>query len=374
MDQENLISNVKKLLAWYQVNKRDLPWRKTKDIYAVWVSEVMLQQTQVITVIPYYKRFMERFPTICDLSEGSEQEVLKLWEGMGYYSRIRNLHRAARQVMTEYGGMIPDVPEIFQKLPGVGSYIAAAVLSIARDIPLPAVDGNVMRVYTRLRGIADDIRKSGTRNCIIKELKEIIPTEPAGAAGDFTQAFMELGALICTPQNPQCSVCPFNDQCIAFNTHAIECYPYKSPAGKIPEYLVSIGIIIKGDKFYIQQRPPEGHLGGLWEFPGGKACMGESPEQTLFRECKEELGCELEILQTLPEVRHAYSHFKIRMTPFICRLKDGDVHPLMNRPFHWISINEFEIYPFPGANHKIFPYLRKYFKIFFAKNKSTVVL
>ncbi|HLP45400.1 MAG TPA: A/G-specific adenine glycosylase, partial [Candidatus Kapabacteria bacterium] len=198
--------NVKKLLAWYQTNKRDLPWRKTKDIYAVWVSEVMLQQTQVNTVIPYYIRFLERFPTIRHLAEGTEQEVLKLWEGMGYYSRVRNLHRAARLVIAEYNGIIPDTPAVFQKLPGVGPYISAAVLSIARDIPLPAVDGNVMRVYTRFRGIADDIRKTSTRNRICNELKSIIPTEPAGAAGDFTQAFMELGALICTPQNPRCSL------------------------------------------------------------------------------------------------------------------------------------------------------------------------
>lgn len=353
--------NIKKLLAWYQNNKRDLPWRKTNDIYAVWVSEVMLQQTQVTTVIPYYKRFMERFPTICHLAEGSEQEVLKLWEGMGYYSRVRNLHQAARTVMSEYNGIIPDAPEKFQKLPGVGPYIAAAVLSISRDIPLPAVDGNVIRVYTRFRGIADDIRKTNTRKHIFNELKDIIPAEPQGAAGDFTQAFMELGALICTPQNPQCPACPFNDQCIAFNTHAIECFPYKSPAGKIPEYRVSVGIIIKGDKFYIQQRPSKGHLGGLWEFPGGKACMGESPEQTLFRECKEELGCEVEILQTLPMIRHAYSHFKICLSPFICRLKNEDVHLQLNNPFHWITIDELDIYPFPGANHKIFPYLKKFF-------------
>ncbi len=362
--------NVKKLLEWYQAHKRNLPWRKTKDIYSIWVSEVMLQQTQVTTVIPYYKRFLDRFPTVHHLAQGTEQEVLKLWEGMGYYSRIRNLHRAARQVMTEYDGKIPDTPETFQKLPGVGPYIAAAVLSIALDIPLPAVDGNVMRVYTRFRGIADDIRKNTTRDRIFNELKQIIPAEPPGAAGDFTQAFMELGALICTPQKPQCPTCPFNEQCTAFITNTIERYPYKSPTGKVPEYRVSIGIIIKEDKFYIQERPSEGHLGGLWEFPGGKAAAGESPEQTLLRECKEELDCEVEILQPLPLVRHAYSHFKIQLTPFICRLKDRDILPQTNRPFRWITISELDIYPFPRANHKFFPQLKKYFKDFFARNKN----
>ncbi|MCX6581697.1 MAG: A/G-specific adenine glycosylase [Candidatus Aminicenantes bacterium] len=362
--------NVKKLLDWFQTNQRNLPWRKTKDIYHIWASEVMLQQTQVTTVIPYYKRFLERFPTVGRLARGSEQEVLKLWEGMGYYSRIRNFHRAARQVMTVYDGKIPDTPETFQKLPGVGPYIAAAVLSIALDIPLPAVDGNVMRVYTRFHGIADDIRKNTTRDRIFNELKGIIPTEPPGAAGDFTQAFMELGALICTPQKPRCDACPFHEQCIAFTTNTIDRYPFKSPAGKVPEYKVSIGIIIKEAKFYIQKRPSEGHLGGLWEFPGGKAAAGESPEQTLFRECKEELGCEVEILQPLPLVRHAYSHFKIQMSPFICQLKHGDIHPQENRPFRWITISELDIYPFPGANHKFFPRLKEYFTDFFARNKN----
>ncbi|MDQ1351346.1 MAG: Adenine glycosylase [Acidobacteriota bacterium] len=363
--------NVKKLLDWYHAHKRDLPWRKTKDIYPIWVSEVMLQQTQVTTVIPYYKRFLERFPTIQHLAEGSEQEVLKLWEGMGYYSRIRNLHRAAQQVMKGYDGKIPDTAETFQKLPGVGPYIAAAVLSIALDIPLPAVDGNVMRVYTRFHGISDDIRKNTVRQHIFKELKGIMPTEPPGAAGDFTQAFMELGALVCTPQKPQCQSCPLNEQCTAFTNNTIECYPYKSPTGKVPEYRVSIGIIFKEDKFYIQKRPSEGHLGGLWEFPGGKAAADETPEQTLFRECKEELDCEVEILQPLPLVRHAYSHFKIQMSPFICRLKDGDILPKENRPFRWITISELDLYPFPGANHKIFPRLKEFFKDFFARNKKT---
>ncbi|HLP48478.1 MAG TPA: NUDIX domain-containing protein, partial [Candidatus Kapabacteria bacterium] len=217
------------------------------------------------------------------------------------------------------------------------------------------------------RGIADDIRKTSTRNRICNELKGIIPTGPPGVAGDFTQAFMELGALICTPQNPQCSLCPFNDHCIAFTTHAIERYPYKSRLGKVPEYAVSIGIIIKEDTFYIQERPAAGHLGGLWEFPGGKGENGETPEQTLHRECKEELGCEVEILQTLPVIRHAYSHFKIRMTPFICRLKNGTVHLQGDRPFRWITIDEIDLYPFPGANHKIFPYLSEFFKNFFCK-------
>jgi len=350
---------VRKLLEWYKANKRDLPWRRTNDIYAVWVSEVMLQQTQVTTVIPYFQRFLERFPTIYHLAKGSEQEVLKLWEGLGYYSRVRNLYRAAQKVVNEYGGKIPETPETFQKLPGVGPYIGAAVLSIIRNIPLPAVDGNVMRVYTRFHCMADDLRKTATRNYIFQQLKAIIPSE---AAGDFNQALMELGALICTPKIPQCSVCPLNKHCVAFTTNCVDRYPYKSPSGKVPEYRVSIGIILKDNQFYIQKRPSKGHLGGLWEFPGGKAQKDETPEQALHRECKEELGCEIEIMKALPVVRHAYSHFKIEMTPFICRLKSEDVYPREHQPFLWITIDELDVYPFPGANHKFFSLLKTLLK------------
>lgn len=181
---------------------------------------------------------------------------------------------------------------------------------------------------------------------------------------------MELGALVCTPQKPKCDSCPLNEQCTAFTTNTIDRYPFKSPAGKVPEYRVSVGIIIKGDRFYIQQRAAAGHLAGLWEFPGGKAKAGETPEQTLLRECKEELGCEVDILQPLPLVRHAYSHFKIQMTPFICRLQHGDILSQENRPCHWITISELDIYPFPGANHKLFPHLRNYFKDFSARKKN----
>lgn len=301
---------------------------------------------------------MERFPAIRELASASQQEVLKLWEGMGYYSRIRNFHKAAKMVVEEYNGRIPETPEEFRKLPGVGPYITAAVLSIARDIPIPAVDGNVLRVYTRFRGIGEDIRKTAVRNGISLELQEVIPP---GAAGDFTQAMMELGALVCTPKSPQCSQCPLQKQCFAFHSGGVERYPYKSPSKTVPQYRVSVGIIVREDKFYIQQRPSEGHLGGLWEFPGGKSEPGETPEQTLIRECREELGCEVTIIKTLPIVRHAYSHFKIQISPFICQSIE-EPKPLENQPFQWVTVRQLEDYPFPGANHKFFPDIREYFE------------
>jgi len=356
---------IERLLKWYEANKREMPWRETGDIYSVWVSEIMLQQTQVKTVIPYYRRFLERFPAVVDLAGGTEQEVLKLWEGLGYYSRARNLHRAAIRVMDDYDGIVPGGLAEFITLPGVGPYVSAAVLSITRGLPLPVVDGNVMRVFARFEAMGDDIRKGGTRTFIYNYLERIIPHD---VPGDFNQAMMELGALVCTPSSPRCVECPLAEGCRALADGTIESFPYKSPTAKAPTYHVSVGIIlrrgVKGDRFYIQKRPSKGHLGGLWEFPGGKAEAGETPEQALIRECREELGCGVEIVESLPVVRHAYSHFKIEMSPFICRLESGGGEPraLENQEFKWIGMDELDDYPFPGANHKFFPKLNVYLK------------
>ena len=346
---------IKKLLAWYRKSKRDLPWRGTKDIYAVWVSEIMLQQTQVNTVIPYYHRFLERFPTVADLAGAPEQEVLKLWEGLGYYSRARNLHRAAKHVVEKFNGEIPRIYDDFLALPGVGQYVAAAVMSITCDSPLPAVDGNVLRVFSRFTASAEDIRKTSTRDRVFKELKEIIPL---ASPGDFNQAVMELGASLCKPQNPKCPDCPLRDECRAYLNNTVAEFPYKSSLPKAPEYNVSIAVILRQGKFYIQKRPSEGHLGGLWEFPGGKAEPGESPKAALLRECKEELGTEVKIIKKLALVRHAYSHFKIKMSVFLCRLEDETVQLPEGPESRWITNDELDQYPFPKANHKFFPALK----------------
>ncbi len=353
-----MIFPVPRLLQWYADNQRDLPWRHSLDIYTVWVSEVMLQQTQVATVIPYYLRFIQRFPTITSLALAPEQEVLKLWEGLGYYSRVRNLHRAAQEVVATFGGVIPVDPVLFRRLPGIGPYIAAAVLSIAAGIPMAAVDGNVMRVYARFCSLAEDISKNSTRDLITAELQQMIP---ATAAGDFTQAFMELGALVCTPKTPHCPTCPLNEECTAFQKGTVDLYPFKPARGKIPAYDVAVGIIVQNERFYIQKRPSTGHLGGLWEFPGGKAEPGETPAETLLRECREELGVTVEIVQELAVVYHAYSHFKICMRVFICGLKGQQVIQPEGHEYRWITIAQLDEYPFPGANHKFFPRLREFF-------------
>lgn len=352
--------SVEKLLGWFRENKRELPWRGTKDIYKIWLSEVMLQQTQVATVIPYYRRFLEHYPGVRELAKAGGESVLKLWEGLGYYNRCMNLHKAARIIEDRFWGEVPDTPGEFASLPGVGPYILAAVMSIARGYPLPAVDGNVIRTYCRLNGVTDDVRKPAVKNQITKELEKIIPPK---SPGNFNEAMIELGALICLPKKPLCDACPLNPDCVARITSQTGRIPFKSPRKKAPLYKVSIAVILKGEKFYIQKRPLGGHLGGMWEFPGGKQKGKESPEQTLLRECREELGTEVTIIEKLSNIHHAYSHFKIEMDVFLCRLPhDGDITPSHDQPSRWISIEQLQEFPFPGANHKFFPALKKLFQ------------
>ncbi len=350
---------LKELLLWYRRHKRDLPWRRTRDIYRIWISEVMLQQTQAAAVIPYYRRFLRRFPDVYSLARAGEEEVLKLWEGMGYYNRCHNLQRAAQLVVSTFNGRIPESPEQFGRLPGVGPYILAAVMSIVVSLPLPAVDGNVLRVYTRLMGIHDDISRSVTKKRISGELARIIPPD---CPGDFNQALMELGALTCTPRTPRCPACPLREECSAHITRRTAAIPFKSPKAKIPQYDVSTAVILKDNHFFIQKRPSAGHLGGMWEFPGGKALQGETPEQTLRREIREELGIDIQVIQKLTTINHGYTHFKIRLHVFLCRPDQEEIHPLHAQPHKWITPDQIDQYPFPAANHKFFPHLKNTLK------------
>ncbi len=350
---------LKKLLIWYGRNKRDLPWRKTRDIYKIWLSEVMLQQTQVITVIPYYHRFIKHFPTIESLASADEQEVLKLWEGLGYYNRCHNLYRSAKLVMKEFYGSIPDQPEKFKKLPGVGPYILAAVMSIGLGLPLAVLDGNVIRVITRYYGMKDDVSKGPTKKKIHEIMTGYIPNDNPG---DFNQAMMELGALVCAPKSPSCEHCPINADCAAYRTGQTGEIPYKPSKPKIPVYNVSIAVILDQHRFLIQKRPSKGHLAGMWEFPGGKIKNGESPGQAVIRECREELNINVKTIKKLKMVSHTYSHFRIKLNVFLCGIKSGEPKSMNQQPIKWITVDQIETYPFPGANHKFFPELKEYLK------------
>jgi A/G-specific adenine glycosylase len=343
------------LLNWFNRNRRDLPWRQRRDLYAIWVSEVMLQQTRVSTVLPYYRDFLKRFPTLKRLATATLQDVLKAWEGLGYYSRARNLWRAARLVRENFHGRIPDDYGQFRKLPGVGDYIAAAVLSISRGLAVPVVDGNVLRVVCRWQGIGDDIRLAATKKKVRSFLCEIIP---AAVPGRFNEALMELGALVCLPKDPLCPQCPLRQGCFAFRQGRMGSLPVKSKKRPGPTYRVALAVIVRKGRIFIQQRPEQGHLGGLWEFPGGKCLAAEKPELAVVRECHEELGVGVEALSKLAEVRHAYSHFKVVLHVYACRLLKG--LPKTRQPHAWVKSGELNRYPIPAANHKFFPQLRSY--------------
>jgi A/G-specific adenine glycosylase len=345
------------LLQWYNREKRDLPWRRTSDPYRIWVSEIMLQQTRVDTVIPYYKRFLEAFPTVHDLAAAEQQQVLKLWEGLGYYSRGRNLHQAAKTVVSEFYGEIPATHEEITALKGIGPYTAAAILSIAYQKPYAVVDGNVIRVLTRYYGIKQDIRSAAVKNRVQELADGLIPEKNPG---DFNQSVMELGATVCKPQNPECGMCPVSSNCVAYNSAQTDSIPYKSPAKKIPHHQIGVGLIVNenGD-LLIALRPDDVMLGGLWEFPGGKKEKSESIKKTVARELKEELGVDVEVLNKFRDLKHAYSHFKITLHAYWCKIINGDPTPNSSMQLKWVSLDEINEYPFPKANKTLIEELQR---------------
>ena len=266
----------RKLLSWYARNKRDLPWRRTKDPYRIWVSEVMLQQTQVDTVIPYYERWMKRFPTINALAKASLDEVLKVWEGLGYYARARNLHKAAKLIREEHKGKFPDSYEEIHRLPGIGDYTAGAISSIAFNLPTPVLDGNVTRVLCRLFAIRQDPKSPKTQEKLWRLAGSLLPKKNPG---DFNQALMELGALVCLPELPRCLFCPLPSACEARKIGLELSLPVRTQKKPLPTVSVSVALLWKDGKLLIQRRPEQGLLGGLWEFPGGKIEKEETPEE-----------------------------------------------------------------------------------------------
>jgi A/G-specific adenine glycosylase len=345
------------LISWYLANHRDLPWRKTTNPYHIWVSEVMLQQTQVNTVLPYYRMFLQRFASLGRLARADLQDVLKVWEGLGYYARARNLHRAAGIILNHHHGIMPDEWEGFRKLPGVGDYIAAAVLSIAFGKPYPVVDGNVKRVLARLLLVEEPVNKS-TSIKIFKEAagRLLFAQDP----GSFNQAMMELGAMVCRPQQPLCSACPIQRMCLAYGTGRVGEYPKKLKKSPTPQFKIAVGVVFKNGRVLITRRKPEGLLGGLWEFPGGKIQNNEKAKDACIRELREETNLSVAVDTHLSRIKHAYTHFKIVMDVFCCSYISGKV--TLNGPVdhRWIKLGKLDDYPFPKANHKFFPELKKF--------------
>ena len=353
----NLSIIITPLLSWWDYSHADLPWRRNKEPYAIWVSEIMLQQTQVATVIPYFERWMARFPTVQILAEASLDEVLKLWEGLGYYSRARNLHSAAQQVMAEFNGRLPrTLPELL-KLKGIGRYTAGAIASIAFGQPAPVLDGNVIRLFSRLVDLTDDVTLTATKKKLWQMAETAVsPHRP----GDYNQALMELGQKICTPKKPACLLCPLAAHCMARQRGTQLERPVRPPRKNRPHYHVAAGIIWEkgttpsvNGRFLIAKRPLSGLLGGMWEFPGGKQESGETLPQTLQREIREELEIEIQVNKFQISIKHAYTHFRITLHAYHAIHLSGIPQHIGVADHAWVTLADLTTYPFAVTDQKI---------------------
>jgi len=339
-----------RLLVWFQDHRRDLPWRRTDDPYRIWVSEVMLQQTRVSTVVPYYERFTRRFPDLPSLAEADMDDVLKAWEGLGYYRRARNLKAAAETVVRDGGHQLPTDYDTLLALPGIGRYTAGAVLSLAHGEPRPILDGNVRRVLSRVWAVDADPRAAATDRWLWRAAEGLIPEDEAGL---FNEAMMELGATVCTPRKPRCASCPLVGICDGFAAGAPTDYPFRPPRKSIPHVDVTAGVIRRGRRILLAQRRPEAMLGGLWEFPGGKLEPGETLEQCLRREIREELDIEIRIERHLVDVDHAYSHFRITLHTFLCRHSRGRVKDLGCADHRWVTVDQLDNFALSKADRVV---------------------
>jgi A/G-specific adenine glycosylase len=338
------------LMRWYRRSGRNLPWRQTRDPYRIWISEVMLQQTQVETVIPYYRRFLKRFPTVEILARARRDSVFHVWQGLGYYRRAQQLHEAARVIVRRHNGQLPHRASELIQLPGFGPYTSGAVASIAFDEAAPAIDGNVIRVISRLFHIRTPISQRIVRERIEPVVRAMIPRR---SPGEFNQALMELGAVVCRPKTPKCSICPVRHFCQTRsrgrNPEEIPLRQSKPrPTRAVP---IAIGVILKEDRILIAKRPDDTILGGLWEFPGGKKENGESIDDACIREIREETGLTVRIADRIDDFVHHYSHYSVHLHFFDCRVKGGRLRS--QKPLKWIRLHNLTNYAFPAANQRI---------------------
>ena len=340
----------RRLLDWYGRHARRLPWRDQPEPYRVWVSEIMLQQTRVETVIPYFERWMQRFPTLESLASAAEQDVLQAWEGLGYYSRARNLHRASRQVMEEHQGQIPSDREALERLRGIGRYTAGAIASIAFGKDEPALDANIRRVLARVFNVAVPARSPEGERILWGLARDVLPS---GAAGDFNQALMDLGSSICTPRAPACLLCPIEAGCQARALGVQEARPVLEARQAVPHYTVTAAVIQSGGQVLIARRPSNGLLGGMWEFPGGKVEQGETLPECLRREILEELGVSIEVGAPFGVYQHGYTHFKVTLHAFCCQVLEGEPQALHASEVRWVPPEALGTFPMGKIDRQI---------------------
>ena len=343
------------LLAWYDANRRDMPWRESADPYRIWLSEVMLQQTRVDQAEPYYRRFTERFPTVERLAAAPLDDVLACWEGLGYYARARNLHKAARRIVEAFDGRLPDEEHAIRSLPGVGPYTAGAVLSIAYGKALPALDGNAIRVLTRVFRIGEDATRAATRTRLRTLAGRLMEPERPGV---FNQAVMELGAKVCKPAAPRCEACPLRPVCGAAEQGDPGMFPATPPSKKTPHVDVAVAIVPdEAGRLLVCKRPEEAMLGGLWEFPGGRKEPGETLEAACQRTVREKWNVDIETHGLAHRIAHAYSHFRITMHAFRATVVAGAPQAPADRAFAWADRDELHALAFSRTGRLLIEYL-----------------
>ncbi len=343
-----------RLLAWIANGRRDLPWRRRRDPYAVWISEVMLQQTQAATVIPYFENWLARFPDVQALAAASLDDVLKAWEGLGYYARARNLQAAAQCIVQQHGGSLPADRRALLALPGIGRYTAGAILSLAFGQAEPVLDGNVRRVLCRVYDIGEDPRQPAVERSLWELAATLVEAAPPGQAGDLNEALMELGALVCTPVAPACSACPIREHCLACARGTVAERPVRSRKARTPHFNVVAGAIQDGqERYLIVRRPERGLLGGLWGFPGGALEPGEAATDGLTRTIREQTGVTIRAGAPLTRIKHAYTHFRITLHAFAGELVSGEAQPLRCAEVRWVTHKALADYAFPVTDRKI---------------------
>ena len=338
-------------MKWYRAHGRDLPWRRTADPYAIWISEIMLQQTQVATALPYYERFLSSFPTLRDLAAAPLDKVLKAWEGLGYYARARHLHRAANEIVIRFDGAFPSGFEEILSLPGIGRSTAGAIATIALGQRHPILDGNVKRVLCRYFCIEDDPKRKEIEQRLWQYAERLLPRKHAD---DYTQAVMDLGATICTPAEPRCALCPVRGQCAAFEKGIQEMLPIKTAAKRIPERDYVAGVVFQEEKVLIRRRPAAGLLGGLWEFPGGRVDLeGKSrgTEQKIRETLQKEIPWTVDQWTPLGRIKHTFTHFKMTLHVFSGRMGGRPAKSTADQK--WIDLGGLSEYAFSSAHQKI---------------------
>ena len=329
------------LLAWFDGRRRDdVAWRGERDPYTILVAEVMAQQTRVETAAPYHRRFMERFPDVRTLAGAEEDEVLGLWQGLGYYARARNLRRAARRVVSEYGGRIPQAVSELRTLPGVGPYTAGAVASVAFGLPEPAVDGNARRVLSRL----GDLEMASPSE--LDRAARGLLGEASDRPGDVNQALMDLGSVVCTPRRPQCGACPLSNRCLALRRGTVGLRPPRRGRVRSPERLEAAAVVRRGGRVLVLRRPSDGLLGGLWDFPSVALSSPAPPAAALARTLRERFGLECRVGEEMRVLRHTFSHFRLRLAVHGARWRSGEV--ARRRAHRWVGPGGFDDLAFPA--------------------------